>query len=361
MAKKKRMTITDVAKAADVALGTVSRVLNNHADVNSEIRARVLEAARMLHYTRIRKKKNTGKHVNGDGLVGNIAVIFFGMEDTLAQLPVVGAALQGIEGALSGHGRNLMLASIPRGDRVPPFLLEKRIEGLILKGPNQGLLPSPAECELLAHIYRWPHVWLMGRLANARGDHCNFDTETAGRIVAEHLHAKGHRQVAFFSPKPGQTQFEKLKNSFGNFATRLGCDVSLLEVEPSDKFVWPLPATTVQHKVNILVDRWMALSLKTRPTALFVPSDRTAVQLYSALERRGLRAGVDLSVVSCNNEQSLLADLHPALTTIDVHAEFTGRRAVDQLLWRMRHPDESLSVQVLVEPTLVERDSVVTL
>ena len=361
MAKKKRMTITDVAKAADVAIGTVSRVMNNHTDVNAEIRQRVLEAARALNYTRIRRKKSPSERVADNGMVGNIAVIFFGMEDTLSQLPVVGAALQGIESALAGHGRNLMLASIPNGDRVPPFLLEKRIEGLILKGPNQGVLPSTAECELLAHIYRWPHVWLMGRLSNAHGDHCNFDTETASRLVAEHMHAKGHRRVAFFNPKPGQTQFERLKKAFSIYSPRLGCEYSLLEAEPSDKLVWPLPATTVQHRVTSLVDRWSALPVKSRPTALFVPSDRTAVQLYSALERRGLRAGVDVSVVSCNNEQSLLADLHPALTTIDVHAEFTGRRAVDQLLWRMRHPDEPLTVQVLVEPTLVERDSVVAL
>ena len=361
MPKKKRMTITDVAKAADVALGTVSRVLNNHPDVNAEIRGRVLEAARALKYTRIRQKKNSGENSNDHGVVGNIAVIFFGMEDTLAQLPVVGAALQGIEGALAAHGRNLMLASIPKGDRVPPFLLEQRIEGLILKGPNQGLLPPESECELLAHIYRWPHVWLMGRLANARGDHCNFDTEAAGRLVAEHLHGKGHRRIAFFNPKPGQSQFERLKNAFGNAAARLGCEHALLEVEPADKLPWPLPATTVQHKVNALIDRWAALPVTSRPTALFVPSDRTAVQLYSALERRGLRAGADVSVVSCNNEQSLLADLHPALTTIDVHAEFTGRRAVDQLLWRLRHRDEPLAMQVLVEPTLVERDSVVAL
>ena len=279
MPKKKRMTITDVARAADVALGTVSRVLNNHPDVNAEIRARVLEAARSLNYTRIRQKKNSVEAANGHGLVGNIAVIFFGMEDTLAQLPVVGAALQGIEGALAGYGRNLMLASIPKGDRVPPFLLEKRIEGLILKGPNQGLLPPESECELLAHIYRWPHVWLMGRLANARGDHCNFDTEVAGRLVAEHLHSKGHRRISFFNPKPSQSQFERLKVAFANAATRLGCDYSLLEVEPADKLPWPLPATTVQNKVNALVDRWAALPLKSRPTALFVPSDRTAVQL----------------------------------------------------------------------------------
>lgn len=362
MVKKKRMTITDVAKAADVALGTVSRVLNNHADVNAEIRARVLAAARALNYTRLRQRRDPRERLNGgDSAVGNIAVIFFGMEDTLAQLPVVGAALQGIESALSGHGRNLMLASIPKGDRVPPFLLEKRIEGLILKGPNQGLLPTEEECELVAHIYRWPHVWLMGRLANAKGDHCNFDTEIAGRLVVEHLRAKGHRRIAFMNPKPGQSQFEKVKWAFFAAATRLGGEAMLLEAEPSEKLLWPLPATTLQHKVNALVDRWAKVPADTRPTALFVPSDRTVVQLYSALERRGLRVGKDVSVVSCNNEQSLLMDLHPAPTTIDVHAEIIGRRAVDQLRWRIAHPEDVLPTQVLVEPTLVERDSVVAL
>lgn len=360
MLKKPKVTITDVAKAANVALGTVSRVLNNHADVNAAIRARVLETARTLNYTRIRQRKVSRDRTNG-AVVGNIAMIFFGMEDTLAQLPVVGAALQGIEGSLSGRGRSLMIASIPKGDRVPPFLLEKRIEGLILKGPNQGALPGEAECELLSHVYRWPHVWLMGRLGNARGDHCNFDTDIAGRLATEHLVSKGHRRIAFVNPKPGQSQFEKLKNAFFNAAARLGCEASLFESEPVEKLEWPLPATTQQPKVNALVDRWAALPVKKRPTAFFVPADRTASQVYSALERRGLRAGADVSIVSCNNEQSVIADLHPALTSIEVHAEAIGRRAVDQLLWRISHPMDSLPVQVLVEPNLVERDSVLSI
>jgi len=44
-----------------------------------------------------------------------------------------------------------------------------------------------------------------------------------------------------------------------------------------------------------------------------------------------------------------------------VHAEFIGRRAVEQLLWRMREPAGSPTFQILVEPTLVERASVATL
>jgi LacI family transcriptional regulator len=361
MAKQSKVTITDVAKAAGVAVGTVSRVLNNHADVDTGIRARVWQAARTLNYTRIRRRKIPHEPRSEDAQNGTIAAIFFGMDDTLVQLPVVSTALQGIEGALSVYGRSLMLANIPKGNRVPPFLLENRVVGLILKGPNQGELPPEEESELLQHIYRFPHVWLMGRLSNARGDHCNFDTETAGRLAAEHLFAKGHRRAAFLNPKPGQTQFEKLRNAFFASASRLGIEVTVLESSPPEHVEWPLPVITQAANVVALVARWAALPSTSRPTAIFVPADRTAVQLYSALTARGLRPGVDVSVISCNNERSLLMNLHPAVTTIDIHAEFIGRRAVDQLLWRIRNLNEPLPVQVLVEPTLVEGKSVVKL
>ncbi len=359
MTKQPKVTITDVAKAAGVAVGTVSRVLNNHADVDTGIRARVWQATRTLNYTRIRQRKLPRESNGEEAQNGTIAAVFFGMEDTLVQLPVVSTALQGIDGALSVHGRSLMLANIPQGDRVPPFLRENQVVGLILKGPNQGELPPEEQSELLQHIYRLPHVWLMGRLSNAKGDHCNFDTEAAGHLAADHLFAKGHRCVAFLNPKPGQTQFERLRNAFFASASRLGAEVTVLESPPPESMQWPLPAITQAANVAALVGRWAALPQVSRPTAIFVPADRTAVQLYSALTARGLRPGVDVSVISCNNERSLLMNLHPAVTTIDIHAEFIGRRAVDQLLWRIRNPHEPLPVQVLVEPTLVEGDSVV--
>lgn len=357
MSKNKPVTITDVAKAAAVSLGTVSRVLNNAADVNPDIRNRVLATARQLNYSRLRQRR-IAPAAAGAAPVGNVAMIFFGMEDMLAHLPVVGSALQGIEHALAARRRNIMFANVPSGDRVPPFLAENRVDGLILKGPNQGMLPPESECALLAQIYRLPHVWMMGRLPNGRGDHCNFDTFAAAGLVVEHLHANGHRRLAFMNPKPGQVQFEKLKTGFFAAAAQLGCEALLLETERKERATWPLPAITAQENVDPLLERWTRMPAKARPTAIFVPSDRTAVQLYAALQRRNLRAGADVSVVSCNNELSLLSDLQPALTTIDVHAEFVGARTVDQLLWRMQHREASLSVEVLVEPTLVERSSV---
>ena len=354
-----KATITEVAKAAGVATGTVSRVFNNHPDVNADIRRRVKDAAAKLGYVRLRQRKRPRRSANQS--VGNIGMVFFGMQDTLAQLPVVSSAVHGIEVALSEQGRNLMISNVPGGDRVPPFLAENRVEGVIIKGPNQGNLPSAEESELLRHVYGFPHVWLMGRLPNAVGDHCNFDTDATGRLVAAHLVEKGHRRAAFLNPKPGQSQFEKIKNSFLVAAERYELRVELLETARPEIITWPLPATTSQDHVEALLDRWAEMPEAVRPTAIFVPSDRTGVQLYSALERRGLQAGRDVSVISCNNEKPLLMDLRPGLTTIDVHPEVVGQRAVDQLLWRIKHPHENLSFRILVHPTLVERDSVADL
>jgi LacI family transcriptional regulator len=356
-----RATITDVAKAAGVAVGTVSRVFNKHADVNADIREHVLSTARKLGYTRIRQRKRISDNGTPPARHGNIGVVIFGMEDTLVQLPIVSSALQGIEHELSKLGWNLMLANVPDGERVPPFIAERRVEGLILKGPNQGLLPRDPENELLRHVNGVPHVWLMGRLPNARGDHCNFDTYAAGRLAADHLAQRGHRRVAFFNPKPGQVQFEKVKLAFLAACQEAGLQASALEVEPPKQLAWPLPAITQQANVDRLVAEWLALPARTRPTALFVPSDRTATQLYTTLERRQLRPGKDVSVLSCNNERSLVANLEPGLTTIDVHAEAIGRRAVDQLVWRIQHPEDVHPVQILIEPTLAERDSVAQL
>lgn len=356
-----RTTITDVAKAAGVAVGTVSRVFNHHPEVNREIRERVLATARKLGYTRLRQRKRPAESNGTAARQGNIGVVIFGMEDTLIQLPVVSAALQGIDHELSKVGWNLMLANVPRGDRVPPFVAERKVEGLILKGPNQGHLPSAAENEFVRQLGHLPHVWLMGRLPGARGDHVNFDTATAGRLAAEHFLHQGHRSVAFLNPKPGQVQFERVKASFLEVAATLGLTTSTIEVEPARQLSWPLPATTQQASLDRLVEMWHAIPSRKRPTALLVPSDRSAAQLYAALDRRGLKPGRDVSVLSCNNEKSIVTNLEPGLTTIDVHAEVIGRRALDQLIWRIQHPDDPYAVQILVEPALVERESVVSL
>ncbi len=160
------------------------------------------------------------------------------------------------------------------------------------------------------------------------------------------------------NPKPGHAQFEIVKRGFCEYGRALGCEVEVIEPEHTASPVWPLPATTSQAKVDALVQRWHAQPKGERATGLAVGADTTAVQVYSAMSRLGLRVGRDVGLVSCNNERSLVMGLNPPLTTIDVRADAIGRNAVARLLWRVAHGTEDPPAKILVQPVLAERESV---
>ena len=283
------------------------------------------------------------------------------MDESLAHLPVITEAIHGVELATAAEGINLMLANVPQADRVPAFLARNQVDGLIVKSPLLGDFKACASAELVAAIARVPHVWLIGRPDNATGDVCAVDNDAGARLAADYLHARGHRRIGFLHPRPGQTRSESLKLNFTMHAQRLGLSVQPFEKPLTEPVRWPLPAITQPTDLMPLLDRWAALAPEARPTAILVPADSIAVQLYAALRQRGLHVGRDLSILSFNHERPLVMGLTPALTTIDIRAETIGRRAVERLLWRIDHPEDLVPTKIIVEPILVEGGSVSTL
>ena len=354
-------TVVDVARAADVALGTVSRVLNTPDSVRPDIRQRVLDAIASTGYRRLRQRRApTLADAGRRRRRGNFGIVLVGMDESLAQLPVITEALHGVELATAAEGINLMIANVPLADRVPAFLAKGQVDGIILKSPLLGDLKACASAELVAAISRVPHVWLTGRPDSAAGDVCATDNDAGARLAAEYLFGKGHRRIGYLHPRPGQTRSEGLKSSFTMQAQRLGMSVQPFERALVGPVRWPLPAITQPTDLMPLLDRWLVTSTETRPTAMLVPADSIAVQLYAALRQRGLQVGKDLSVLSFNHERPLVLGLNPALTTIDIRAETIGRRAVERLLWRIEHPEDEVATRIVVEPVLVEGASVAT-
>ena len=353
-------TVVEVAIAAHVAVGTVSRVLNTPEVVGPEIRQRVLDAIAHVNYTPLRRRRRGGLLQTGSTLRrrGNFGLLLVGMDDSLSQLPVVSESLHGVELAMAAEGMNLMLANVPRADRVPAFLAKNLIDGLVVKSPLLGDLRACASPSLVAAINRLPHVWLLGKPDSGEGDVCGFDFDSGAQIAAEYLHARGHRRIAYLDPRPGQTRSEGLKRAVTLQAQRLGLHVRHLEKLLSFPVKWPLSAITQPTEIFPLLERWENLPVAHRPTALVVSADSIAVQLYHALQQKGRVVGRDISVLSFNHEKNLVAGLNPPLTTLDVRAEAIGRRAVQQLLWRVRTKDDTVATKILVEPRLVEGGSV---
>lgn len=349
-------TVKDVARVADVSIGTVSRVLSGEPNVTEETAQRVRDAVKQLGYSRLRKRKAVS---DGRSLARkNIAMLLLGMDRSLVSLPSVAEGIHGAESALTLAGANTLLSDLPLAQGTPRSIANQSVHGLLAKGALQGDLIESADAKLISRLRKIPTVWFLGRPQGADwGDAVESNDSEVGRIAAEHLIAKGHRRVAILDPKPNHVTLGQRCASFTWHATRQGCNVDNVLGDPSG---WSLPLKPVSNVevVDKLVGR--LLRLRSKPTAVFCPADCISAMVYRACARRGIQVGEDISLISCNNETPLLTGLYPEVTTIDICAEQIGRQAVEQLIWRLDHP-ESPSVTVSVQPRLVDGMSVAAL
>jgi len=345
------VTIKDVAETANVSVGTVSRVLSGNPTVGEDTAERVKRAVEKLDYKPLRKHPAISAPLKGK----NIALLLLGLDRSLAALPSVSDATHGVESALSEYGANLFLADLPHADHIPPFMDRNRIDGVIIKAALQGNLLETGNTALFNRLQSLPTVWYLGRPNGCSwGDVVQSNDLLVGQLAAEHLVSQGHKNLAILSPKPNQVTLKQRLTSFIWHAKLIGADISIFFSKNKE---WNLPLRIVDNVslVEGLVNDFLQTS--SRPTAIFVPSDSIAAMLYKAFNKRGIKPGTDISLISCNNEQPILTGLYPTLTTIDIHAEQIGSRTVDQIAWRISHPGQA-NLDIMVEPDIVEGESV---
>src|SRR5687768_8041462 len=146
------ITIREVAKAAQVSTGTVSRVLNGHPTVSPENAERVLRVIDELQYRPLRSR---APEAVAHPLTGkNVALLLLGMNRSLAALPCVADAIHGAEAGLNEAEANLLLADLPLPNRVPAVLDQNRIDGVILKGALLGDLFADGNAALFDRLRR---------------------------------------------------------------------------------------------------------------------------------------------------------------------------------------------------------------
>jgi LacI family transcriptional regulator len=349
------ITVKDVAATASVSLGTVSRVLNGDPSVSNDVRQRVRQAVEKLGYSRLRSRGRANSYAPLKGRT--LALVMLGMDRSLVSLPSVSASIHGVDSALKELGANLLLIDIPRADHLPSALARNRIDGLLIKGALFGELLQAGDAALFDRLAQIPSVWFLGQPEGAWGDVVQSNDREVGRLAAKHFVDHGHRRLAFLSPTPLESTSSQRQSAFEWHAHMAGAEVVSIVASPGDLKL-PLMPVDATEDVDALVDQLLAL--KPHPTALFVPSDAVAAMVYRALAKRNLQVGRDLSLIGCNNETTLLTGLYPSLTTIDIHAANIGRRAVQQLIWRLTHRDDPAN-DVSVQPTLRAADSVTQL
>ena len=314
-------SLKEIAKEADVAEATVSRILRNRDQCSPATRARVLELARRHKYrpNMLVRGMQTGR-TQTIGVMLPLASEFFGrifagIHDALVRADHVPIVLWAHDD-LSKADRRAELPELQQIHR----LIDRRVDGVILRPVDDAVSD-----EYLHEIWdrNIPLVAVDRELQHSRVDFVGVDDVAVGRLAGRHLLELGHRRLGQLAGPAKVTTSRLRREGFEAIAREAGASV-VTEVDPTfgDAFDAALR----------LLDR------AERPTAVFAANDVLAAQVCQAARRLSLAIPGDLSVMGCGG-LDLRALLQPRLTTILQHPEAIGREAVRLLMARLDDGD----------------------
>lgn len=333
-ATRRRASITDVAKAAGVAVGTVSNVLNKPERVLPATRERVEAAIAELNFVR-----NGSARQLRAGTLTSVGVVVLDLSN-----PFFTEAARGIQERLERDSFTLMVAGSDEDlDR------ERRYLRLYEEHGVQGVIVSPATDDIdhvLAIRERGTAVVLLDRPSPVpEVSSVAVDDVAGGRLAVEHLIAQGHEKVAFLNGPHTIRQCRDRRAGAVDALRAAGLDpaTALREITvPS-----PNPDGG-EAGVRELLD----LTRNERPTAVFCVNDLVALGVVRTLRRENVSVPDQMAVVGYD-DVTFAAELATPLTSVRQPMMELGTRAAD-LLFR---PDGAQPEQIVFEPRLVVRES----
>lgn len=335
----------EVAKAAGLSQATVSKVVNGHPGVSPETVRLVRAAMKQVGYepppaTRRRGPRSRAQH----GIrTGNVALLVFGKAHRL-HAGVLAAQLQGVASALTQNRLNMFFAYVNEEDGLPPIITEDRVDGVL------GIGRKPSD-PLWTRLKRFPLVWVTSQTTPSN-DQVLPGNEAIGRLAYEYLTQQGHERLACLNPFSCYPAYRVRTQSFQFAAFQAGVKVQMLtHSHATAQSPAGMSFDELEQLIHPLVAEWKQST--PRATGMFIPDDLLTAITYRALRAQGITPGRDVQIISAANETPFLAGLQPRPATIDIGAEVMGRRAVEQLLWRMRHPRQERQVQVTIDPVIV--------
>lgn len=317
-----RVTIQDVASAAGVSTGTVSRVLNNRQGVKARTRQTVLHVIEQLNYEpdktarelSFRRTTRVGLHIRGIRRLAPFYMLF----------------LESLIGNLQADGYRL--EEIPsRSDGLPEYLTD----GMVLFGAHDD---DPRIQHVQAHAV--PFV-LVGHQKGVRW--VAPDDYRGGLEATRHLLRLGHEQILHVTGAlRGQGEFDRYR----------GYSAALEEAKLEPKRAYLLDGEFTQLGAYRAVRKAVEKGLEF--SAIFAASDEMAVGAIAALKDTGLEVPADVSVIGFDD----LPEVGVGLTTICQDINQIAATAVDLLKEGLRGDairHEVIPVSLVVRGTTSRR------
>ncbi|MCC6313231.1 MAG: LacI family DNA-binding transcriptional regulator [Thermomicrobiales bacterium] len=318
-------TIRDVARAAGVGVGTVSRVLSGGARGAPATRARVEAAMAQLGY-----RPSATARALSQGRTHTLEVVV-----PLVTHHVYVEVLRGIETALADTDYAVVIRTVERAaarDRAFAALGQGgRADGVLVV----SLAPTPELLERIAAA-RLPTVLVDA--AHPDLPSVSVDHAAATAEAIRFLRDLGHDRIALVD-EPG----DHFAPAFAA-ERRRGFRMALGEANLAPRADYEI--VTAGGPEGGVEAAAALLALPDPPTAVVVGSDTQAVGLLQEARRRGRHVPRDLSVVGYGDIEM---SRHIGLTTVRVPVRELGRRGVEVLLAELAGSTEPAQIRLPTE------------
>lgn len=295
-----RITVRDVARAANVSPSTVSRALASSDLVAEETRQHIKQVAQRLGYG--------ARHADEDAQPGALlAIVVPNIEH-----PSYSSIIKGASQQAQREDFTLTVADSD-GDPAAELAVARRLANTAAGVIVCSTRMSDHDVQQLAQE---TNLVLVNRSSEGVPS-VRVEAEGPIRRAVEHLYALGHREIAYAGgPESSLSGSERWH--------------AITQVQPT---LPDLQVVNLGHFEPDLGEGRSAadLLIPSGATAVIAFNDFMAVQIIAHLRTRGLRVPDDISVVGID-DMPAAAVAQPALTTVKTPLREIGRAAVNLLL-----------------------------
>ncbi len=322
-----KVTIREVAAAANVHASTVSRVLRNPSGRATPGRARIMATVRRLGYqpNLLARALSANRAPIVPLLIPDVANWFFA------------EVARGAEEAAWNAGLSLVLCNTEHDSQRERMYLESLVA---LQVPFAIVAPnSESSGDVIREISKRCPIITIDRLVEGLDlPGVTVDNEMGGRLAARHLLELGHSRIACISGPAGASTARARLRGFRAVLAKAGYEPTVIR-----------GGFLANDGVRAATE---FLALKERPTAVFAANDLCAMGFIHALEHHKVHVPDDVSVVGFD-DLVFAAYLRPSLTSVHQPARRLGSLAVELAL----DSRAGRASPVKLRPRLIGRES----
>jgi DNA-binding LacI/PurR family transcriptional regulator len=314
--------IRELARHLEISIGTVSRALNDRADVNPLTRQRVRDAAAKLGYSPNQSGRSLRR--GQTDLIG--VIIPGGGGDPLINMVFL-YVLAGLRRRLSQERLDLAIFLEDGGDDRLEGLRRVTERGLVDAVIISDTAPDDPRADYLAKLGK-PFV-AFGRTRSPL-EHAWIDPDFEAAVdgAVEHLVRLGHRRIALSRQDVPTNYVDIIGRSYRRAMRRwgIGADEG-----------WELRRPPGER--GGLAAAEALLNADPRPTAVLISDAMHAVALYRRLGEAGMLPGRELSIVGILPE-ARVQTLMPALTSYETDWAAIGERLGEAVILELARAAE---------------------